>query len=924
MILKLLRSVIEFDQEISSENLVLNFQKLRKAVEADQLDWGRPEDDAIYRYCHGFFVEHFEMPSAQSVTDYFDGTNNDEVKERLKYVAAERPYARTNYTHLLNTIKEEQMSIKLRTVLKEAQEILGKGIKDEKTGEVVKGNEAAMFYVQRKAQQILSVDSNTQVFGDIRKESDVMVAEYDKVKNDPGSAYGVLCGINEIDNGCKGLKPGELWLHAAFPGELKCVSGDATVLDHATGRRRSIKELFDSGDIPTVTALELEGKTHRLIQAQSSRVVENGVRDVYLLTTSSGRSLPASANHKVFTPTGWRRLDELRVADWVAVPAVLRAAPPQRFSHSEVKFVGYLLGDGSLTAGNLTLTASNPVIREDFKNCLREMGLKEGPSSREWAHFVECFPTGRAPYIRVGRNPGAEAYRGPISPAFKLLEDLGAMGTGAYSKVIPDDFFGLPDEQVSLLLGALWATDGSCHSGEHERKDRSSLCRRHDISYASVSRELCGGIQSLLLRLGIQSNVSIVDTTYLGEPYKFYCVRVVTNPSKRRFVELVRVVGKEEQFSNLARKLPLDDNRPFPTVFISEGAKIRWTGTQGERWRYATNTKGRVSCHADTLALFASDPEVAKALSGDLAWEQVTSVGFRGREMTYDLSVPEHQSFVVNDIVTHNTMFASNWAYNAVTKYRTNVVFISLEMTRPAMRRNAYSLHSANAKFAERGYKPLDYRAIRDGQLTPEQEQYYREVVCPDFGSNPNYGTYELIIPDREWTMSDISMQLELLNREFEVGMVVIDYGLLVKPESKRKSDSYVQEMNAIVTGAKKMSLHFNKGAKLPVMMLLQINRNGKDEADKNDGVYNMSALTWVNAAEKDADVITTTYLNKELRQQRRTKISNLKNRDNPPFDPFEAYVEWEPRKIMSISQAQPEGFTVDDGAAFLNSLEMP
>ena len=492
MILKLLRSVIEFDQEVSPENLVHNFQKLRKAVEAGQLEWGRPDDEAIYRYCSGFFAEHFEMPSAQTINDYFTETNNEDALGRLKFVALERPYARTNYSHLLNNIKEEQTALKLRVVLKEAAEILGKGIKDEKTGEIVRGNEAAMFYVQRKAQQILMVDSNAQVFGDIRKESDVMIAEYDKVKNDPGSAYGVLCGVNEIDDACKGLKPGELWLHAAFPGELK-------------------------------------------------------------------------------------------------------------------------------------------------------------------------------------------------------------------------------------------------------------------------------------------------------------------------------------------------------------------------------------------------------------------------------------------------TMFASNWAYNAVTKYKTNVVFISLEMTRPAMRRNAYSLHSANAKFAAQGFKPLDYRSIRDGLLTPEQEQYYREIVCPDFGTNPNYGTYELVIPDRDWTISDISTQLELLNREFEVGLVVIDYGLLVKPETKRRNDSYVQEMNAIITGSKKLALHFNKGAKLPVMMLLQINRQGKEEADKNDGEYRMDALTWVNAAEKDADVITTTYLNKEMRQQRRTKICNLKNRDNPPFAPFEAHVQWEPRKIVSANQVEPQGFNVDDADAFMTALaEVP
>lgn len=490
MIKRLLRSIIEFDKEVSPENLVRNFQKLRHAVEAEQLDWGRPDDESIYRYALGFFTQHFEMPSEQTVLDYLTSTNNVETLERLKDIATERPYARTNFVHLLDTLREEQSSLKLRVALKEANEILTKGIKNEKTGEVTKGSEAAVLHFQQKAQLVMANSMEIQVFGDIRQDADKMVEEYEKAESDPGSSYGVLCGITEIDNICKGLKRGELWLHAAFPSHLK-------------------------------------------------------------------------------------------------------------------------------------------------------------------------------------------------------------------------------------------------------------------------------------------------------------------------------------------------------------------------------------------------------------------------------------------------TMFANNWAYNAATRYKTNVVFISLEMTRTVMRRNAYALHTANPKFKHQGYDPLDYRDIRDGKLTPEQKEFYTKIVCPDFKINPNYGTFELVIPDKDWTMSDIRTHLELLNREFEVGLLVIDYGLLVAPEVRRKSDSYVVEMNSIITACKRLALQFNKGAGVPILMLFQTNRNGKDEADKNDGVYQMNALSWANSAEKDADVITTTYLDKERRQTRRTKFTNLKNRDNPLFEPFEAHVAWEPRKIMSQASVEPQGFVVDDEDRYLRELEV-
>jgi hypothetical protein len=39
----------------------------------------------------------------------------------------------------------------------------------------------------------------------------------------------------------------------------------------------------------------------------------------------------------------------------------------------------------------------------------------------------------------------------------------------------------------------------------------------------------------------------------------------------------------------------------------------------------------------------------------ELLWQRVKSVFVKGREMTYDLSMPTHHQFVANDLITHNT-----------------------------------------------------------------------------------------------------------------------------------------------------------------------------------------------------------------------------------------------------------------------------
>jgi intein/homing endonuclease len=905
---RLLRSVIEYDQEISPPNLVRNFEHLRKAVEAGTITWGREDDEGIYNLIEGFFVQNFEMPSEATLADYFRSINRVDVVERLDDIGIEKSYARGNFLNLLRTLQEEQAKVKAFEVLKKTSEILMRGVKDERTGETQKGVEAATIYFTQRMQELRVSESNAQIYGDLRVEGAAAREEYQRAESDKGRAIGAISGIRPMDEACRGAKKGELWIHAAFPGELKCLSGDAVIFDHAANRRRTIKELFDTGESPRVTALEREGVvSHRLIEAEASRVVENGVREVYELTTSSGRCLPASANHRLFTPSGWRRLDELRQGDWVAVPAVLRANPPSgKYSDSQVKLVGYLLGDGSLTSGNLSLTASNAAIRADCKRALLEMGLVESPENGATG-FRECFPPDRAPFIRIWKSLGFQS--GVPSPVIELLLELDLMHRDAHSKHVPEPFFGLRDSQIALLLGALWSTDGSCHTGDHERADRTSLCRRNDISYASVSRKLCADVQSLLLRLGIQSSLTRVDTTYNDDPCHFYCLRVTNNISKRAFVERIKVIGKEAQFEELARRLPSVDNRLFPTAFIPDGMKAPWTGPQG--WRYASALKARPACSAVTLKLFNDAPEVRKALAGDLAWERVAAVSLRGTEMTYDLSVPTHQTFVVNDIVTHNTMLACNWAYNSVTKFKKNVVYVSFEMTREQIRRSVLVQHSANARFALQGYAPLDYSRIRDGELTPEEKDFYFNQVIPDFESNPTYTTFEVVTPDREWTMADVKQALEQLHRDFEVGLVILDHGQWIEAKKGKKNKDYVIELNSVITDAKRLALNFDGNNGVPVLMLFQINRNGKTEADKNDGVYKMNALTYANNAEKTADVITTTYLNDELRSQNATKFTNLKNRDNPLFAPFIANVDFPCRRISSEGVRESPGMSI-------------
>ena len=106
--------------------------------------------------------------------------------------------------------------------------------------------------------------------------------------------------------------------------------------------------------------------------------------------------------------------------------------------------------------------------------------------------------------------------------------------------------------------------------------------------------------------------------------------------------------------------------------------------------------------------------------------------------------------------------------------------------------------------------------------------------------------------------------------------------------------------------------------------MLFQINRQGKEEAIKNQGRYKASAIAYANEVEKSADTITTTFLDDDHRRNGTTLFCNLKNRDNPIFEPFMARVEFGCRRIYNLNVTEAacgRGMGVEEQRDLLDSL---
>jgi replicative DNA helicase len=93
----------------------------------------------------------------------------------------------------------------------------------------------------------------------------------------------------------------------------ECVTGDTLVV-LADGRRVPIAGLV--GETPEVLAVDASGK---VVTATSDKVWPVGRRPIFTVRLASGRSLRATARHRLLLAEGWRTVGELHAGDRVAL-----------------------------------------------------------------------------------------------------------------------------------------------------------------------------------------------------------------------------------------------------------------------------------------------------------------------------------------------------------------------------------------------------------------------------------------------------------------------------------------------------------------------------------------------------------------------------------------------------------------------------
>lgn len=255
------------------------------------------------------------------------------------------------------------------------------------------------------------------------------------------------------------------------------------------------------------------------------------------------------------------------------------------------------------------------------------------------------------------------------------------------------------------------------------------------------------------------------------------------------------------------------------------------------------------------------------------------------------------------------TTFAANLAYNGVMQGM-NGMFVAMEMGFQEMRDLFYVLHTCFPEWYDHHkYKHLagkiSFEKVCYGELSDLEHEFF-STASDDFSIRNDFGELILYQPSDALTPSKLETELydrsaELKERGKTLDFVIVDYvGLMVADKNERYGDHNV-DMNGIIKRLKNLSINFQEGRGLRVVTPFQVNREGWKEAQKNEGVYKLTALSGANEAERAPDHIYSLYMTDDMKKSGIMKITCLKSRKTALFSPFEAHIDFSSRRITDF-----------------------
>ncbi|GAB4108686.1 MAG: hypothetical protein OHK0022_60510 [Roseiflexaceae bacterium] len=409
----------------------------------------------------------------------------------------------------------------------------------------------------------------------------------------------------------------------------KCIAA-GTLIPTSRGLVR-VEDFAETVEDDTFTALDGETRT-----AQGYRITQHyhaGHKPAVKITLDNGASLTgAVGSHRVLTSNGWQLMSDLKLGDvvlgrlveshgaggaaieWTTThrtSANHTIQVPERMSPDFALFLGMLAADGHTveTTGNVGISCKDEEVERVFGEIvMRLFGCAP--------KMIEDSRTGVRTLYLTSRNLA------------RCIENL--IGKGAYNKHVPEQILkGNAEEKLAFLSGL--TLDGYLvqktgvlyvYNGMSERLayEAAELCRSFGLPKVNQGRKQVPGY-------GLAHYVAVSNELQA----RIRCVESRKNAAQPAEIDYLVFIGDRAQTTI---------SESHPAYFAVKALRQR-----GHTW-CMRSTAERLDWPTDTLAY------------------QVTTIEDAGLVDLYDIEVEQSHEYVVNGIISHNTI---NFSYEATT-----------------------------------------------------------------------------------------------------------------------------------------------------------------------------------------------------------------------------------------------------------------